>query len=636
MKVSRNWLQTFFDTALPAASELEALLTFHSSEIDEVVTVGDDSVLDVKVLPDRAAWLLSHRGVAKEISVITGTPLSRDPFLSPVSLLPVASALVLELDTPTCDYYAAALVTNVAVGPSPEWLKTRLAAIGQRSINNVVDATNYIMFELGQPLHAFDAGKLMQQEGVYRMGVRSAYEGEAIITLTGEAYTLTSGEAIIVDQSTDTPIGIAGIKGGKVAAVDVTTTSLVIEAAHFDRVMIRNSTKRLRLATDASKRYENGISKGVAPIALEAIVALILDVAGGELVGYQVAGEAVVVRAAVTVPLARINSILGLTLTDTDLKTIFNNFGYEYSLGKEALTVVPPFERDDLVIAEDVIEEIGRMYGLDQIVSVPPIPQPVAAFNARHYFAETVRTTLTSLGFSEIYTSSFRSKDVVHIKNALASDKSYLRSSLHENIREAVSKNVPHRDLLGLSAIKVFEIGTVFGSESEAVHVGLGVQSGTSYKAKLDDPLLAAAQGAVALALGTPLSWLKTESGISELSLDDTVAGLPRPIAYVNTASTATVSPYQPFSLYPSVTRDIAVWVPVATTAGEVESLLLASAGSLCVRVTLFDTFIKDDKTSLGFRLVFQAKEKTLAASEVDEHMNAVYAAAAKAGWEAR
>ncbi len=635
MKISRNWLQTFFDTPLPSAAELDELITFHSSEIEEVITVGEDSVLDVKVLPDKSAWLLSHRGVAKEVSVITGKPLKHDPFGTTPALEPVTPNLLVSLATPTCDFYSAALVTNVTVGPSPAWLVARLAAIGQRSINNVVDATNYVMFGLGQPLHAFDAGKLGNQNGQYAIAVRNARADESIVTLTGESYKLTTEDAVIVDGGTDAPIGIAGIKGGMAALVDATTTSIIIESAHFDRGAVRQTSKRLRLATDASKRYENGISRAVAPIALATVVKLITDIVGGTVGGFKTSGDSAVVRLPVSCPVHRLRSVLGLPLSIREISDILDRFGYDYTTTDTDIMVTPPFERDDLVIAEDVIEEIGRMYGLGHIVAIAPAKGNVAAFNARHYYAEIARATLTNLGFSEVFTSTFRDKDLVHIKNALASDKSYLRSALHANLKEAVLKNTPHRDLLGLSAVKVFEIGTVFGTDSEAVHIGLGVQTGTSYKAKIDDLELAVAQAALATALGTPLSWQGTNVGVTECSLDEAVALLPRPAAYTAQAANTPVV-YQPFSLYPAVSRDIALWVPLTTDVSEVSQLLRTSAGDLCVRITPFDTFIKDDRTSLAFRLVFQSKEKTLAASEVDAQMTVVYDAALKAGFETR
>ncbi|NCO62020.1 hypothetical protein GW879_01025, partial [Candidatus Kaiserbacteria bacterium] len=241
MKISHNWLQTFFDQQIPNPAELEDLLTFHSSEIEEVVKVGNDTVIDVKVLPDKSAWLMSHRGMAKEISVITGIPMAHDIFKTKPVLSPVLDKININLKTANCDYYASALINGITVGPSPAWLVERITALGQRSINNVVDATNYIMFELGQPLHAFDADKLATENNQYKIGVRNANEDEEIITLTGENFKLSSADMVVVDAMTDSPIAIAGIKGGQRATVDFNTKNILLESAHFERKTIRHT-----------------------------------------------------------------------------------------------------------------------------------------------------------------------------------------------------------------------------------------------------------------------------------------------------------------------------------------------------------------------------------------------------------
>ena len=633
MKFSYNWLQSLLEQPLPPAVELGDLITFHSAEIEELIEVPGDTVLDVKVLPDKSAWLMSHRGLAKEIAVITKNTLKADPFLNQVSLSS-DERIKVDLKTPTCDFYSAALITGVKVGPSPDWLKERLVALGQRSINNIVDATNYVMFEIGQPLHAFDADKL-SHEGGHHIVVRQASEGEKITTLTGEEYELSVSDALIVDGGNNVPVGIAGVKGGAVAAVDAGTTNILLESAHFDRFAVRKTAKTLKLQTDASKRYENGICRAIAPIALTRVIELILEVAGGTTEVVTAVGDVSVERQPVTVTLSEINSLLGVNLTMRDVEDILNRFAYTYTTDGDTITVTPPFERDDLVIAEDVVEEIGRIYGLGHIVSIPPMVGAVAEVNVRHYYSEKIREALMALGFSEVYTSSFRNKDVVKLENALATDKGYLRSSLVENLREARTSNVPHRDLLGLNAVKIFEIGTVFGAESEEFRVGLAVQTGTSYKAKVDDTLLEEALAALATTLGVTLTFISKEEGIVEFSLDTLLPQLPVVTAYEPAAELPKIT-YRPFSLYPAVSRDIAMWVPEAVMAGAVEEILAANAGPLCVRLTHVDTFSKDGKTSLAFRLVFQSNEKTLTDEEVQGYMDTLYKTVADQGWEAR
>ncbi len=637
MKFSHNWLQTFFDMPLPAPAVIEEKLTFHSSEVEEVITVGDDTVYDIKVLPDKSAWLMSHRGLAKELAVILDLSMKRDPLVDEEVLGESLHDLRVILDTPVCDYYGAVIIDGVKVGPSPDWLKARLEAIGQRSINNIVDATNYVMFELGQPLHAFDANTFTKDAiGQRIVRVRAAKANEKLTTLSNEELVLSTEDVVITDGVSDAPLALAGVKGGLHSGVTEATATILLEAAHFDRVVTRLASRRHKLPTDAAKRYENGLSRSVTPYGLVAGAKLIAEIAGGQVIGYTTAGESTVTRSAVSISVSDINRVLGISITTSKVGAILDRFGYETVVDGEVFTVTPTHERDDICLKQDLIEEIGRIYGLSQIVSVPPVATPVAELNVRHYYAEVIRTTLVGLGFSEVYTSSFREKDIAHIKNALASDKSYLRSRLMDNLLEVRTKNIPYRDLLGLKAVQVFEIGTVFGATDEAFHIGLAVQTGTEYKAKVDDSLLATAVTALESALGITITPVHTAPGYIEFSLEALLPKLPVPTTYEPAQQPSTPILYKPFSQYPSVSRDIAMWVSEGMALETVEQVLRTAAGNLLVRLTHLDTFTKEGRTSLAYRLVFQSNEKTLDGSEVDALMGAVYDAAVKAGWEVR
>lgn len=633
MNVSRNWLQTFFDAPLPQADKLVDALTFHSSEIEEVLLKDADTVLDVKVLPDKSAWMLSHRGVAKELSTILSLPMSHDPLAQQPSLSPATQALHVTIDAETCSRYAAAVVRGVKVAPSPQWLQDFLTAIGQRPINNVVDATNYVMFHLGQPLHAFDAKKLGTEDAVHNIGVRNAKAGEMIVTLTDESYELSADDMVIVDRTSDTPIGIAGVKGGKQAEVDAQTTDLVIESANFDRVAVRKTAQRLKLRTDASTRFENGVVPELAAYGLCEVVRLISDIAGGTCEGYVDVFVRQSERSPVSVSVSKVNSVLGLSLSAEDIRQTIGRFGYKQQWDEKTVTVTPPFERDDLVIAEDLIEEIGRMYGLSHIPSIVPEQVALPEINTCFYYAEAVRYILLACGFSEIFTSSFRNKDTVQLKNALASDKGCLRSELRQNMEEALVRNVPHKDLLGLSHIAVFEIGTVFDADGEHLSLALGVRTGAAYSAKKDDPLLQKALGALEDIV--PAAQFVVKEGIAEANLTKAIEKLPQPDAYQSVAKQEDAT-YIPFSSYPSISRDIALWVQEGTEASKVEETLNNAAGALRVRTTLFDEFKKEGRVSYAFRLVFQSHEKTLTDEEVNMYMDAVYKAAEAQGWESR
>ncbi len=630
MKISYNILNTYFDGKLPKPGVLEEAFTFHSWEIDEVIEKDGDTLFDVKVLPDKSAWALSHRGVAKDLSVVLNMPLARDPFAVKPVLNPKTENVQVAVATSGCTRYIAAHITGVKIGPSPEWLKNALATLGQRSISNIVDATNYVMFGLGQPLHAFDAKKLTQLS----IGVRMAKEGERITTLTGESYILSSQDMLIVDGVTDTSIGIAGIKGGKAAEVDASTTDIIIESAHFDAVTIRKSSQRLKLRTDASQRYENGVVSDTTAYGISEAVRLILEVAGGTLQGYVDTGSDVPPRQKVSVSLSKINSVLGLSLTKEVVESIIARFGYGHTWSGQVLSINPPFERPDLIIAEDVIEEIGRMHGYDHVVSVVPRPVPLSEMNTTFYYSDRIRTALQDVGFSEVFTSSFRAHDEVKLKNALASDKGYLRSTLSENMSDALTKNAPLADLLGVQEVRIFEVGTVFKKEGEVLALALGVRSPSGYKAKHDDALLSHGMEAVGKVLGMKLSWKKADS-IAEAVLTDILATLPVPSAYAPFVKTPDIV-YKPFSLYPFASRDVAFWSGEGKSEEDLTALIQNTAGPLLTRLTLFDRFEKEGRTSYAFRLVFQSYEKTLTEEEINAVMEMVYTKLKEEGCEVR
>ncbi|MCW9054594.1 MAG: phenylalanine--tRNA ligase beta subunit-related protein [Candidatus Pacebacteria bacterium] len=332
MLISYNWLQTYFDTKLPTPDELAEKLTFHSFEIEGVEKTENDTVIDVDVLPNRAHDCLSHRGIAKELSVLFEIPLNRDVLREDEPEFSESKLLSVDIeDSLLCRRYSAAVIRGVKVAPSPEWLKARLEALGQRSINNIVDATNYVMFGLGQPLHAFDMKKLEERDGAYRINVRSAHDGESITTLTGEGYELTPQTLLITDGNSDAPIGIAGIKGGKIAEVDQETTDIVLESANFNPAHTRKSSQILKLRTDASTRFENELAPEYAPYGLREVVALILDIAGGEAEGYvDIFPRQQSIPYITGVSLEEINSLLGTSVKEQDVEQILDRFGFVF------------------------------------------------------------------------------------------------------------------------------------------------------------------------------------------------------------------------------------------------------------------------------------------------------------------
>ncbi len=626
----------FFDGKLPSPEEVAKAFTFHSWEIDGMEEKEGTTVLDVKVLPDKSAWGLSHRGIAKDLSVVLNVPLARDPFHEKPILEPKAAEVSIKVDTPKCLRYTAAYIKGVKVQTSPEWLQKDLRALGQRSINNIVDITNYVMLGMGQPLHAFDAKKL----SALSLGVRSAKDGEKITTLTGEEYTLSKDDMVIVDGGNDAPVGIAGVKGGKAAEIDATTTDIIIESANFDSVSVRKTSQRLKLRTDASMRYENGVVPDLTTYGLRDAVKFITDpefvadLGGGTLVGFVDTGSDAPLQPKVSVTLPKINSVLGLSLSKDNVDAVIKRFGYAYDWQGETLTVQPPFERPDLVIPEDLIEEIGRIHGYDHVQSVIPDPVPLIEMNKTFYYLDLIRDTLAGAGFSEVFTSSFRDIDEVKLANAFASDKGYLRSALRKNMDEALAKNASSADLLGVREVRAFEVGTVFKKDGQTISLALGVRSPSGYKAKNDDVALKAGIEAVEKALGTTLAW-KSEAGIAEAEFSSALETLPMPETYRPFEKTPDIA-YKTFSSYPFVSRDVAFWVSDNASEAELEKFIRDTAGNLLVRLTQFDRFEKEGRVSYGFRLILQSFEKTLADADINPVMDRVYEALKTKGYEIR
>ena len=594
MKISREWLQTYFEKPLPAAQELADALTFHAFEIESV----EGEVLDVKVTPNRGHDCLSHRGIAKELSAILNLPLVPHPYgITDVSLEPKTDALKVTIENPQlCPRFTAAYIKGIKVGPSPDWLRTGLESIGQKSINNVVDATNYVMFNIGQPLHAFDAAKLTEKEGVRALDVRMAKNEEKMLGLDDKEYALAPSMLVIADGNTGEAVSIAGIKGGKPTGIDEATTSMILEAANWDGVTIRRTSQALKLRTDASDRFQQVISPELTVYGLRSAVELIVKLAGGEVVGFVDEYPQPQEKRTISVSLSKINAVLGTKLAQENVIDVFNRLDLAHVQEGESFTVTPSFERLDLVIPEDIVEEVGRIVGYDKIPAIE-----LTAFsqkpevNANFYAAEHTRAELTAKGYSEVFTSVFADKGERVVANKVDGVRPYLRANLTDGLKDALEKNTRNKDLLGLGEVRLFEIGTVWKGGKEICMLGTADKDGVK-----ESPLEAV-----------------EASAYEDLPLSDTER-------------------YQPFSRYPFIVRDIAMWIPAQTTPEDVLAVIRAAAGELLALSEKFDEFKKGEKTSLAFRLVFQSFEKTLTDAEVNGVMDKVYAEVKKKGWEVR
>ncbi len=589
MKVSTLWLQKYFEKPLPDVSAIAEAFTFHSFEIDGV----EGNVLDVKVLPNRAADCLSHRGLARDLSAILDLPLKYDPLREPLPAFQATDALSIEVDSAFVLRHMGALVKGVKVGASPQWLKDALEALGQRSINNIVDATNYVMLDIGQPLHAFDAKKITWDAETLRITIRPSKEDEKITILTGEEYTLSEDVHVIADATSGAPLDIAGIKGGMGSGIDEGTQDIFISVGNYDGTRIRKTSQKLKIFTDAAQRYQNRPSPELAAYGMRAILTLIKEVAGGELVGVvDVYPKKPTENAPVSVSLARLNEILGADFSADEVKDVLRRLDLSTTLESDLFTVTPPFERTDITLPEDIAEEVGRILGYDRISPVE-LSNTGVVDQARFRGIERVKDFLLERGFTEVSTQSFAAKGWVKLANPLDKTKPALRATLAENLQESLVKAKLYAPitLAPNTKPKLFEVGTVFSKDGEKISVE------TSERVP-DMPTL----------------------------VDDVVY---EPKRYV-------LSSYRQFSLFPFIVRDVALWVPDGVAVAEVASVIRASAGSLVVRCEQFDTFSKDGRTSYAFRLVFQADDRTLTDEEVGGWMESVTTALTNKGWEVR
>lgn len=631
---------------LPPAEKLEEGIIFHSFEVegieDRPAQTGkmDDKVLEIKVLPDRAHDCLCHLGVAREAAAIFDLSLTK-PAVKEVGIAVLPPLSINITDPKLCRRYVGRRVSGVKVGASPDWLRIALEAVGQRSINNIVDATNYVLFDLGQPLHAFDADKV-----VGAISVRSAKIGEKIITLDGREIFLDESILVIADE--EGPLAIAGIKGGNRAEVDDNTKNLILESANFEPVAIRKTGAKINLRTDASKRYENELSCDTAGEAMKMLTGILAEVAGGEY------GEIVdvyptpSVAREISINPLKVNHKLGLNLSVAEMVVILKRLAIEAIEDGEQIKVSVPHWRLDLVEDVNVIEEVGRIYGYDKVAPIIFPDLPTGVYRAKKYerrfmILNKIRQILATAGFSEVMGYALTDKGDVELANPLASDKGYLRNNLVDWLNDRISFNLNHV-LFDDEPVKIFEIGRIFEADlSEKIMLAVGISYRKKPKridaknqleeivSKLNQDLQTDLRPAFSLDLNSGAGHIFT----FELDLVD--GSSDREVLADLSDFLSSTFVYKKISAYPRIIRDIAVWVPEETDIELVGAQIKKSAGPLCAEgPILFDEFVKDGRKSLAFRLVFQSFDKTLSDDEVNKEMMSVTTSLQSSGWEVR
>jgi len=650
MNISYKWIQEeYFDKPLPDPKELVERITKGAFEVEQVEKRDDDYLIDIDVLPNRAHDCLSHRGIAKEIGVLIGTPAKEKEYKKVEGDISLDKKITVEVeDAELCPRYIGCYVQNIKIGPSPDWLKKRMESIGQRSINNIVDVTNYILFGLGQPLHVFDADKL---EGG-KIVVRKAKKGESILTLDEKKVELD--ETMLVISDVNSPLAIAGVKGGKKAEADENTVNIVIEAANFNPVSVRKTAQKVQIKTDASKRYENGITSEMAGWGMDAAIELILEVAGTK---ETVVGPKKDVYAEkekqsiIKISIDKINQTLGADIPKNKILEILDLFGFEYKIDdNDLLTITAPFERLDMSIPEDVVEDVGRVFGYDNIEEKSLGDMDFSPkVNKEFYYKNKLQKILVSYGYSELQTYMFRDKGEVELANPLAKDKPFVRANIYDGFFSSLTLNAHNLDLLVLDTINIFEIGTVFTKEKEYTVLGIGYfdpkkkKSKSKEKEKLEEVL-----GKLSEELGKKVTGDfidRAEGGaVVQVDFSRLIEELPQPESYGDVLKTQTkTEKFKTISLYPSISRDIAVFVNSEDDQEKLEEIMRTNAGDLLVtEPRLFDEYRKESedgkvKISYAYKMVFQSYEKTLTDVEINKIMEKIYSEISKnKDWEVR
>jgi phenylalanyl-tRNA synthetase beta chain len=620
----------------------------------------DDWRLVVDVTPNRGE-LLSHLGVARELAPRGEDGIELPKFPNDRGHACAVKAGRREAEAPGidvaiedeqgCTRYMGAVLRGVTVCPSPEWLATRLRAVGLRPINNVVDATNYVLHELGQPIHAFDLALLRGG----RVVVRRARAGETLTTLDGVERALLETDVVIADV--ERTVALAGVMGGQNSEVGESTTELFIEVALFDPRLVRKTARRLGLNTDASHRFERGVDPEGQPTAMHRVIELIQAVAGGTAAGAVDLVPHPYERRAIGLREERAEKVLGIALTPKEIRDLLEPIGFEVNTKPKPIRVLVPGFRPDVTAEIDLVEEIARRRGYgsfpEALVPFRPtaVPEhPVIAVERR------MRALFVRWGFLESVTAGFAPEGVgeVPLLNPLSAEEGFLRAALGPGLLRRLEHNLAR----GVRDVRLFELGTVFfaaqggGLPREQQRVA-AVFTGGSRPAHWSGPApdydvwdlkglmeelsaeypggrVEARDGRFVLLAGDG-----TEVGTGRMAAEGEVdapawaaasfvveAALP-----VGGASRVDVL-YQPIPVHPGSERDLALLVPSGTSAAEVDGTIRGSAGALLEDAHPFDLYegkgIPEGTRSVAFRLRFRAPERTLTDAEVDGAVAAV------------
>lgn len=653
-KSFESGIYVFSESQVPGTDALQALYL-------------DDQVMEFDLTPNRAD-ALSMIGTAYEVAALYNTKMTKPETTSNELELSANDELTVTIENEDkVPYYSACVVHDVTIEPSPIWMQARLIKAGIRPINNVVDISNYVLLEYGQPLHMFDQDAIGSQQIV----VRQANEGEKMTTLDDTERELLTSDIVITNGQT--PIALAGVMGGDFSEVKEHTSNIVIEGAIFDSVSIRHTSRRLNLRSESSSRFEKGIATEFVDEAVDRACYLLQTYANGKVLKDRVSsGELGAFITPIDITADKINRTIGFDLSQNDIVTIFNQLGFDTEINDDVITVQVPSRRKDITIKEDLIEEVARIYGYDDIPSTLPVFEKVTSgqLTDRQYKTRMVKEVLEGAGLDQAITYSLVSKEdatafamqqrqTIDLLMPMSEAHASLRQSLLPHLIEAASYNVARKN----KDVKLFEIGNVFFANGEGelpdqVEYLSGILTGDyvvnqwqGKKEMVDFYLAKGVVDRVSEKLNLEFSYRRADiDGLhpgrtAEILLENKVVGfigelhptlaadndLKRTYVFeLNFDALMAVSVgyinYQPIPRFPGMSRDIALEVDQNIPAADLLSTIHAHGGNILKDTLVFDVYqgehLEKGKKSIAIRLNYLDTEETL----TDERVSKVQA----------
>ncbi|HDP3201328.1 TPA: phenylalanine--tRNA ligase subunit beta [Staphylococcus aureus] len=660
--ISSNYIPKSFESGIYVFSESQV------PETDALQALYlDDQVMEFDLTPNRAD-ALSMIGTAYEVAALYNTKMTKPDTTSNELELSANDELTVTIENEDkVPYYSARVVHDVTIEPSPIWMQARLIKAGIRPINNVVDISNYVLLEYGQPLHMFDQDAIGSQQIV----VRQANEGEKMTTLDDTERELLTSDIVITNGQT--PIALAGVMGGDFSEVKEQTSNIVIEGAIFDPVSIRHTSRRLNLRSESSSRFEKGIATEFVDEAVDRACYLLQTYANGKVLKDRVSsGELGAFITPIDITADKINRTIGFDLSQNDIVTIFNQLGFDTEINDDVITVLVPSRRKDITIKEDLIEEVARIYGYDDIPSTLPVFDKVTSgqLTDRQYKTRMVKEVLEGAGLDQAITYSLVSKEdatafsmqqrqTIDLLMPMSEAHASLRQSLLPHLIEAASYNVARKN----KDVKLFEIGNVFFANGEGelpdqVEYLSGILTGDyvvnqwqGKKETVDFYLAKGVVDRVSEKLNLEFSYRRADiDGLhpgrtAEILLENKVVGfigelhptlaadndLKRTYVFeLNFDALMSVSVgyinYQPIPRFPGMSRDIALEVDQNIPAADLLSTIHAHGGNILKDTLVFDVYqgehLEKGKKSIAIRLNYLDTEETL----TDERVSKVQA----------